>query len=142
MIAVRTAGELAAYLGVQQLADTEQVIDKAMVQAFMAISGDRQCIHSGAGAIVPGNLLLSQLSRFQQRLFVVDRNKRALLAGYAGVRFRVPVPVGSAVRLAATLRSVRPTSSFVLVETECLLSVKRTVVLTATVTDLYLSASL
>lgn len=139
MIKVETASELARYIGLEQIANMEQVIDEPMVQAFTALSGDRQWIHSGEGAIVPGNLLLAQIGRFQQRLFVVARYERAVLAGYLGVRFRAPVPVGQAVRFAATLRSAKSARNFVLVETECRLFVKQTVVLTATVKDLYLS---
>ena len=137
MIEVQTAGDLAAYVGIEQIDDAEQVIDEVMVAAFMAVSGDRQWIHRGAAAIVPGNLLLAQISRFQQRVFVVGAYKRALLAGYGRVRFRAPVTVGSAIRFAATIRSVRPSSSFVLVETDCRLSVKQAIALTATVSDVY-----
>lgn len=146
---VHRAADLSALVGTELPPGDEFALTQADVDRFVEISGDRQWIHSdveraraelpGERTIVPGNLLLAQIPRLLQQVYVVERFQRCLVAGYSQVRFRQVVGTGATVVLQAKLVSVTPTRSFVRVETECSLIVAddRKPALTVRVTDLY-----
>ena len=118
----------------------------------MALSGDRQWIHSDlerakaalpAGrTIVPGNLLLVQLPRLLQRVYTVAVFEKCMVAEYRQVRFRHIVDANVRLFLQAKVLSVTPTRGFVRVETACeiLFAESRRPALTATIVDLFYDA--
>jgi len=122
------------------------------VDRFVALSGDRQWIHSDlerakvalpAGrTIVPGNLLLVQLPRLLQRVYTVAVFEKCMVAEYRQVRFRHIVDANVRLFLQAKVLSVTPTRGFVRVETACeiLFAESRRPALTATIVDLFYDA--
>lgn len=124
-------------------------ITQSAVDRYVALSGDRQWIHSDAeraGAelpegrtIVPGNLLVLQLPRLLRQAYTVTRFEKCYLAEYRRVRFRRPVNTGVRLVLQARIRSVTSTLSFVRLETACEINLvdSQNCALTATVVDLF-----
>lgn len=146
---VHRAADLTAFVGTELPPGDDFTLAQTDVDRFVEISGDRQWIHSDAErakaelpsgrTIVPGNLLLAQLPRLLQQVYVVERFEKCLVAGYSQVRFRQVVGTGARLVLQVKLVSVTPTRSFVRVETECVIiaAEDRKPALTATVVDLY-----
>jgi acyl dehydratase len=140
--------DLAAYVGIE-LQSEAFALTQSDVDRFVAISGDRQWIHSDVErakavlpegrTIVPGNLLLVQLPRLLQQTYTVARFEKCLVAGYRQVRFRHAVGTDVELFLRAKFLSVRPTRSFVRLETACEInfSEHRKSALTAIVVDLF-----
>src|SRR5215217_8352366 len=88
---------------------TQQDID-----TFADVTGDHQWIHVDperardtpfGGTIAHGLFTLSLGPQFSYSLFSVDGVAFGLNYGYGKVRFPAPVPVGSRLRMRATLRS-------------------------------------
>ncbi|WP_315836755.1 MaoC/PaaZ C-terminal domain-containing protein [Bradyrhizobium prioriisuperbiae] len=141
--------DLATLVGTELSPSDEFALNQADVDRFVEISGDRQWIHSDTEraraelpegrTIVPGNLLLAQIPRLLQQVYVVERFAKCLVAGYSQVRFRQIVGTGTPLALRVKLVSVTPTRSFVRVETECTIMIAddRKPALTVQVTDLY-----
>lgn len=145
---VERPADLAAHVGAE-LQSGAFSLTQLDVDRFVALSGDRQWIHSDvdrakaalpAGrTIVPGNLLLLQLPRLLQQAYSVARFEKCLVAEYRQVRFRHPVGIGVLLFLRARFVSVTPTQSFVRLETACEIDFveNRKPALTATVVDLF-----
>ena len=89
-------------------------VTQTQINAFADATGDHQWIHVDperaretpfGGTIAHGLFTLSLGPRFSYELFSVDRVAFGLNYGYAKVRFPAPVPVGSRLRMRATLQA-------------------------------------
>lgn len=141
--------DLAAFVGKELPPSETFVLTQPDVDRYVALSGDRQWIHSDierakaalpAGrTIVPGNLLLVRLPQLLQQTYTVARFEKCLVAEYRRIRFRHPVGTEVPLCLQARFLSVTPTRSFVRVETACEINFaeSRKPVLTATIVDLF-----
>jgi acyl dehydratase len=92
-----------------------QVITQADIDAFAALTGDDQWIHTdreraAAGpfgrTIAHGMLTLSLGARHAKTIYRIDGMTMGVNYGYDKIRFPAPVPVDSKIRLGATLSSV------------------------------------
>ncbi len=90
-------------------------ITQDMIDAFAQVTGDHQWIHvdperaaaSPMGStIAHGLLTLSLAPAFMEALMAFDGFAHALNYGYDKVRFPAPVPVGSRLRMRATITEV------------------------------------
>lgn len=108
MIVVDHALDLGGYLDTELESPTVTVSDD-MITRFVALSGDRQWIHTAAAdaRIVPGNLLISLIPQLMQGTFDVSGMQRALTVKYDAVRFLSPLHVGAGVRARITVTDVR-----------------------------------
>jgi acyl dehydratase len=140
--------DLAAFVGKELPASETFVLAQSDVDRFVALSGDRQWIHSDierakalptGRTIVPGNLLIAQLPRLLQQAYTVARCDMCMVAEYRRVRFRHPVATEVPLFLQARFLSVTPTRSFVRVETACEINFaeNRKPALTTTIVDLF-----
>jgi acyl dehydratase len=143
--------DLISLVGTELLSEAF-ALSQSDVDRFVALSGDRQWIHSDverakatlpAGrTIVPGNLLLVQLPRLLQQTYSVAHCEKCLVAEYRQVRFRHPVGTDVPLFLGAKFLSVTPTRRFVRLETACAINFaeNRKPALTAIVVDLFYDA--
>lgn len=92
------------------------VVDQPRVDTFADATDDHQWIHvdpdrAAAGpfgtTIAHGYLTLALVPRLLEQLLVVSDQARGTNYGLERVRFTCPVPVGSAIRLAAELAEAR-----------------------------------
>ncbi|HEY0329395.1 MAG TPA: MaoC/PaaZ C-terminal domain-containing protein [Rhodopseudomonas sp.] len=146
---VDRAVDLAAFVGQDLPASESFALSQSDVDRFVALSGDRQWIHSDVArakavlpagrTIVPGNLLIAQLPRLLQQAYSVARCEMCMVAEYRRVRFRHPVGTEVPLLLQARFLSVTPTRAFVRVETACELNFAESgkPALTATLVDLF-----
>ena len=110
-----TIEELEAAVG-QEVGVGEWVeVDQARVDAFADVTGDHQWIHVDrdraaqspfGGTIAHGYLTLSLLPWLGSEVFTLGTPGAKLNYGCNKVRFPAPVPVGSRVRLRATVAEV------------------------------------
>jgi acyl dehydratase len=115
MTTITGLDELRASAG-QELGVTDwREITQAQVDAFADLTGDRQWIHVDperaaasplGGTIAHGLLTLSLAPAMTETLLSFEGFSFALNYGYDRVRFPGPLPVGSRVRLRATLAKV------------------------------------
>ncbi|WGR92662.1 hypothetical protein MTX26_21970 [Bradyrhizobium sp. ISRA443] len=150
-VRVDRPADLAAFVGVGLQSETFAVT-QSDVDRFIALSGDRQWIHSDverakvelpAGrTIVPGNLLLVRLPRLLQEAYSVAHFEKCLVAEYRQVRFKHPVETDAPLVLQAEFLSVTPARNFVRVETACAIGFVETrkAALTLTVVDVFYKA--
>lgn len=118
MLVVEHAADLAAYAGQLLGRSAWREITQADIDDFARITGDDHWIHvdvERAAREMPGGktiahgLYVMSLSPFLQRdIYKIRQRGRGLNYGYDKLRFVVPVPVGSRVRLALTLTSAEP----------------------------------
>ncbi|WP_226358381.1 MULTISPECIES: MaoC family dehydratase [unclassified Pseudonocardia] len=108
-------------------------IDQRQVDLFAEATGDHQWIHTDperaasgpfGRTIAHGFLTLSLLPRLLNELYRVDDVRMGINYGLNKVRFPSPVPVGSKVRLAAEIASVRRGEGFVEVTTRSTIEVE------------------
>ena len=108
--------ELAGLSG-QELGTSEWLeVDQPRVNAFAEATGDHQWIHVDVerakkespfgGPIAHGYLTLSLLAPMSSQVLAVSDTVMGVNYGLNKVRFPSPVPVGSKVRLTATLKQV------------------------------------
>jgi acyl dehydratase len=92
-----------------------QVITQEDIDAFAALTGDDQWIHTDpqraatgpfGGTIAHGLLTLSLGPRHAKTIYRIDGMAMGVNYGYDKIRFPAPVPVNSKIRLGATLSSV------------------------------------
>jgi len=112
----RSAKDLEALVG-RELGPTNWVeVGQPRVDAFAEITGDRQWIHVDVeraaagpmgGTIGHGLLTLALGPTFTEELFSFEGFALTLNYGYEKVRFPAPTPVGSRVRMTATVTDVR-----------------------------------
>jgi acyl dehydratase len=110
-----TIAELRALVGVD-LGPTEWYdVDQARVDAFAENTEDRQWIHVDperaaaspfGGTIGHGLLTLSLGPKFMEELMAFDGFAHSLNYGYDKVRFPAPMPVGTRLRMHATITGV------------------------------------
>ena len=111
-----TLAELPSYVG-GELGTSDWIeVTQERVNLFADATGDHQWIHVDVerakaespfgGPIAHGYLTLSLLASLSAQVLVVTDTVMAVNYGLNKVRFPSPVPVGSKVRLTATLKSV------------------------------------
>jgi acyl dehydratase len=93
-------------------------IDQKRIDLFAEATGDDQWIHTdvararkempGGKTIAHGYLLLSLLPILFRQAFTIKRRSRSINYGSNKVRYLLPVPVDSRVRLTVRLKSVDP----------------------------------
>jgi acyl dehydratase len=90
-------------------------VTQERINAFADASGDHQWIHvdpekaketPSGGTIAHGLLTLALGPRFGYEIFTIENVAFALNYGFGKVRFPAPVPVGSRLRMRATLTAV------------------------------------
>lgn len=133
--------DLAGLIGTTARSELEIQTDHAMIDDFLRASGDDQWIHlrQAARRLVPGNLVLSQIPRLLQSIYVVEHCQKSILASYDNIRFRNPVFVDEKLHLEATITSVRQRQGQVYVKTDCRMHNSQTssLAMTASVVDVY-----
>lgn len=108
-------------------------LDQERVQEFADVTGDQQWIHvdparaatSELGTtIVHGLFTLSLGPVFLEELMAFDGFAHSLNYGYDKVRFPAPLPVGSSVRMTATVTAVEDVPGGAQVTTSCVFTRK------------------
>ncbi|MCW2889285.1 MAG: hypothetical protein QOE54_2921 [Streptosporangiaceae bacterium] len=93
-----------------------RIVTQQEVSEFGALTGDDQWIHVDvarakegpfSGTIAHGLLTLSLGPRLVRSIYQIEGMKMAVNYGYNKVRFPAPVPVGSRIRIGATLKDVQ-----------------------------------
>ena len=115
MLTISGIDELKAKVGEELgVSDWHEVTQDA-IDAFAEVTGDHQWIHVDperaaqtpwGGTIAHGLFTLSLGPRFTFAMFTIDGFAFGLNYGYNKVRFPGPLPVGSRLRMRATLSSV------------------------------------
>src|SRR5919198_4434554 len=112
---IETIGELKELVGKELGVGASFEVTQERVDAFAEATGDHQWIHvdperaaaSPLGTtIAHGLLTLSLGPMFVEELIAFDGFAHSLNYGYAKVRFPAPLPVGSRVRMRATVTAV------------------------------------
>jgi acyl dehydratase len=110
-----TVAELGALVGAELGPTAWYDVTQERIDAFAAATGDHQWIHvdparaaeSPLGTtIAHGLLTLSLGPKFMEALMAFDGFAHSLNYGYEKVRFPAPVPVGSRLRMRATITDV------------------------------------
>ena len=115
MLTITGIDELRSRVGEELgVSDWHEVTQEA-IDAFAGVTDDHQWIHVDparasetpfGGTIAHGLYTLSLGPKFSYALFAIDGFAFGLNYGYGRVRFPAPLPVGSRVRMRATLASV------------------------------------
>jgi acyl dehydratase len=118
MISVDTLAELAQHIGDDLGASGWLTIDQKMIDAFAALTGDRNWYHCdleraarelpGGRTIAHGLLTLALVPGMAGQIVEVRRHGRAFNYGLNKVRFPAPVPADSRVRLRMKVISAEP----------------------------------
>jgi len=116
MLTVNRPADMKARIGQALGASDWVTIDQAMIDKFADATGDHQWIHvdverakremPGGRTIAHGFLTLSLIAGLAHQTHEIRRRSRGINYGSNRVRFTAPVPVGSRVRLAQTLKNV------------------------------------
>jgi acyl dehydratase len=115
MLTINGIDDLRANVGEELGVSSWYEVTQDDIDAFAGVTGDRQWIHVDperaadtpfGGTIAHGLYTLSLGPRFTYELFSVDGFAFALNYGFGKVRFPAPLPVGSRVRMRATLSNV------------------------------------
>jgi acyl dehydratase len=107
-------------------------IAQAEVDAFAALTGDRQWIHvdveratrEAGGTIVHGLYVLSLLPGMAQEVLPLAGVSRALNYGFDRVRFVAPLPTGARVRLRLLLAGAEEKAGGLLLTQSCTVEVE------------------
>src|SRR6516225_9139099 len=108
-------GEVRAAVGEHLGYSDYQVVTQEDIDAFAALTGDDQWIHTDpgraadgpfGGTIAHGLLTLSLGPRHAKSIYRIDGMAMSVNYGYDKIRFPSPVPVNSKIRLGATISSV------------------------------------
>src|SRR4051812_4159728 len=114
MITVNGMDELKAAVGQEAVSDWHEVTQDK-IDEFARVTGDDQWIHVDperakdtpfGGTIAHGYYTLSLAPRFSYDMFTMEGIAFGLNYGLGKVRFPAPLPVGSNVRMRATLSDV------------------------------------
>ncbi len=120
MLAIDGIDDLRTRVGDELGASEWYEVTQARVDAFADASGDHQWIHvdpgrakatTFGGTIAHGLLTLSLGPQLGAEIFTIENVAFALNYGYGRVRFPAPVPVGSKLRMRATLAAVDDVAS-------------------------------
>jgi acyl dehydratase len=94
-----------------------RAVEQDTIDAFAAISGDRQWIHTDTEraarespfgtTIAHGTLTLAMIDGFRDELVALEGFELGVNLGYDRVRFPAPVPAGARLRARMTLAEVR-----------------------------------
>jgi acyl dehydratase len=116
MSTTTTMAEVPALVGTELGSSDWHEVTQEHVNLFADATGDHQWIHVDVerakaespfgGPIAHGYLTLSLLASLSAQVLVITDTVMAVNYGLNKVRFPSPVPVGSKVRLTATLQSV------------------------------------
>lgn len=115
MITLNGIDDIKARVGQELGVSDWHEVTQAEVDAFADVTGDHQWIHVDperaaqtpfGGTIAHGYYTLSLAPRFSYELYRVENVAFALNYGLNKVRFPAPLPVGSKVRMRATIASV------------------------------------
>lgn len=128
MLTVDRAMELKAHAGEVLGSSDWLAIEQENIDAFARLTGDDHWIHVDrerasremprGRTIAHGLYLLSLIPRLQRQIYAIRQRGRGLNYGYDHVRFLLPVPAGSWVRLTLTLIDALPHPRGTRVETE------------------------
>ena len=126
---VARAIDLAAFVGTEFAPGRWRSVTQDEVDRFVALTGDRNWIHTDAGrarreldggtTIVPGQLLLALIPALLQEAYVVRGTAQSRAAALCAVRFRRAISPGDAFRLRARLTLVEQRPRFVQVNATC-----------------------
>lgn len=115
MLSVNTLAELADHVGEDIGTSGWTTIDQQMIDAFAALTGDRNWYHCdleraarelpGGRTIAHGLLTLALVPGLAGQIVEVRQHGRAFNYGLNKVRYPAPVPAGSRVRLRMTVIS-------------------------------------
>ena len=112
--------EFAAEVGSDLGSTDGPVITQAMIDQFGALTGSDDWIHSDpiraqasqfGGTIAQADLVLSMIPRLMDRIYTVEGVAVGLIYGSNRVRFTSPIPVGSKLRLRASMIDAAPKAS-------------------------------
>jgi acyl dehydratase len=115
MLTISGIDELKAKVGEELGVSEWHEVTQDAVDAFADVTGDHQWIHVDperaaetpwGGTIAHGLYTLSLGPRFTFAMFTIEGFAFGLNYGYDKVRFPAPLPVGSRLRMRATLSSV------------------------------------
>jgi acyl dehydratase len=115
MLTINGIEELRARVGEELGVSAWHEVTQDEIDAFAAATGDHQWIHVEperaketpfGGTIAHGLYTLSLGPRFTYAMFTIANVAFGVNYGYDRVRFPAPVPMGSRVRMRATLTSV------------------------------------
>ena len=115
MTTTTTMAELSGLVGTELGSSDWHEVTQEHVNLFAEATGDHQWIHVDperaktgpfGGTIAHGYLTLSLLASLSAQVLVVTDTVMGVNYGLNKVRFPAPVPVGSKVRLTATLKAV------------------------------------
>ena len=115
MLTINGIADLKARVGQELGVSDYYEVTQERIDAFADASGDHQWIHVDperaketpfGGTIAHGLFTLSLGPQFGYELFTVENVAFALNYGFGKVRFPAPVPVGSLLRMRATLTAV------------------------------------
>ena len=118
MLTVEHASDLAAHAG-QAIGHSGWVeITQVAIDDFARLTGDDHWIHvdveraaremPGGKTIAHGLYVVSLMPRMQRDIYKVEKRGRGLNYGYDRLRFGLPIPVGSRVRLSLTIVEAAP----------------------------------
>jgi len=119
MLTINGIDELRGKLGQELGATAWHEVTQEDIDAFADVTGDHQWIHVDreraaqtpfGGTIAHGLYTLSLGPRFVEELYTVDGVAFVLNYGFGRVRFPSPLPIGSRVRMRATLAAVEEVS--------------------------------
>jgi len=128
MITLSGIDEIKAKVGEELGVSSWHEVTQQDIDAFADVTGDHQWIHVDVerakqtpfgGTIAHGYYTLSLIPRFTYELVSVEGVAFGLNYGVNKVRFPAPLPVGSKVRMRATLSSVEDVPGGVQVMTTC-----------------------
>ena len=115
MLTITGIDELKSHVGQELGVSDWHEVTQEDINAFADVTGDHQFIHVDldraketpfGGTIAHGYYTLSLLPKFSYSMYSFDGFAFGLNYGYGKVRFPAPVPVGSRVRMRATLSNV------------------------------------
>lgn len=115
MITLYGLNDVQSYVGREFGVSAWHAVTQEAIDTFADVTGDHQWIHTDparaaqspfGGTIAHGLYTLSLGPKFCQELFELDGFAFGMNYGYNKVRFVSPVPVGSRIRMRATLSEV------------------------------------
>ena len=134
MLIVPTPADLAAHVG-QKLGESDWfTIEQRHLDGFAELTGDNFWIHVDreraqrempqGKTIAHGLFVLALIPFLQRGIFRIEKSGKGLNYGSNRVRYIVPVPVGSRVRLHQTLVSAERVGPATRMRTECVMELE------------------
>lgn len=132
-VVVRSPEDLHALVGVEIGNSPWVEVTQGHIDGFADLTGDHQWIHTDPDraatgpfgtTVAHGYLTLSLLVPLLEQVLIIENRASSINYGLDKVRFPVPVPSGSRVRLTATLVEATDVDSGVQVKVDCLFQVE------------------